>query len=167
MDIPAGLLPDSYLWSAAAIYVLLLCLALVTAPWSKIVGNEASHVYFGAIFMLILLWLLRGGIQPGLDYHLLGVTLLCLMFEWQFSLTIGDNFLLIFPMLKKSNYSMTQPPEFIGCKGNTFSGCNVSLGLQFQPVDATHWLNRSAGVSKSNVCRGRSLSCLATALSLF
>jgi uncharacterized membrane protein len=86
MDIPAGLLPGSYLWSAAAIYVLFLLLALVTAPWSKLIGNEASHVYFGAIFTLILLWLLHGGIQPGLDYHLLGVTLLCLMFEWQFAL---------------------------------------------------------------------------------
>ena len=65
MDIPAGLLPGSYLWSAAVLYALFLCLALVTATWSKVVDNEASHVYFGAIFMLILL---------------------CLMFEWQFAL---------------------------------------------------------------------------------
>ena len=49
MDIPAGLLPGSYLWGTAVIYVLFLCLALVTAPWSKVIGNEASHVYFGAI----------------------------------------------------------------------------------------------------------------------
>ena len=86
MDIPAGLLPGTYLWSAAAIYVLFLLLAVMTAPWSRVVGNEASHVYFGAIFALILLWLLHGGIQRGLDYHLLGMTLLCLMFEWQFAL---------------------------------------------------------------------------------
>ena len=39
--------------------------------------------------------------------------------------------------------------------------------LRFQPVDATHWLNRSAGVSKFNVSLGLSLSRLATALSLF
>jgi hypothetical protein len=37
--------------------------------------------------------------------------------------------------------------------------------LRFQPVDATHWLNRSAGVSKFNVFRGRSFSLRATALS--
>ena len=30
--------------------------------------------------------------------------------------------------------------------------------LRFQPVDATHWLNRSAGVSKFNVFRGRSFN---------
>ena len=86
MDIPASLLPDSYLWIAAVIYALFLAAALLTAPWSRIIDNEASHVYFGATAMVILLWLLHGGIQRGLDYHLLGVTFLCLMFEWQFAL---------------------------------------------------------------------------------
>jgi len=38
-----------------------------------------------------------------------------------------------------------------------------SFWLRFQPVDATHWLNRSAGVSKFNVSLGLSFSCLATA----
>jgi len=33
--------------------------------------------------------------------------------------------------------------------------------LRPQPVDATHWLNRLAGVSKFKVFLGRSLSCLA------
>jgi hypothetical protein len=37
---------------------------------------------------------------------------------------------------------------------------------RIQPVDATIWLNRSAGVSKFSVFRGRSLSRLATAFSL-
>jgi hypothetical protein len=43
---------------------------------------------------------------------------------------------------------------------------NVCFGLRFQPVDATHALNRSAGVSKFNVFLGRSLSRLAMAFSL-
>ena len=30
------------------------------------------------------------------------------------------------------------------------------FGLRFQPVDATHWLNRSAGVLKSSVFLGLS-----------
>ena len=37
--------------------------------------------------------------------------------------------------------------------------------VPIQPIDATHELNRSAGVSKSNVFLGRSFSCRATALS--
>ena len=35
---------------------------------------------------LSLVWVMRGGIQAGLSFHLLGMTLLCLMFEWQFAL---------------------------------------------------------------------------------
>ena len=34
----------------------------------------------------------------------------------------------------------------------------VRFGLRFQPIDATHSLNRSAGVSKSNVFLGRSFN---------
>jgi transposase len=39
------------------------------------------------------------------------------------------------------------------------------FGRRFQRIDATHALKRSAGVSYPSVFRGRSLSCLATALS--
>jgi len=42
-----------------------------------------------------------------------------------------------------------------------------SNGLRFQPIDATHWAKRSAGVSKPSVCRGRSFSRRAMLLSLF
>ena len=66
--------------------VLLMLAALLTAPWSKIRDSEAQHIFLGTIVMLSLLWVMRGGIQDGLSFHLLGMTLLCLMFEWQFAL---------------------------------------------------------------------------------
>ena len=68
------------------LYLALLAAALVTAPWSKIRDNEAQHIFLGSIVALSLLWVMRGGIQDGLSFHLLGMTLLCLMFEWQFAL---------------------------------------------------------------------------------
>ena len=86
MDIPANLLPDAYLWSSAVLCLLLIFTVLLTASWSKIRDNEAQHIFLGAIVMLSLLWVMRGGIQDGLSFHLLGMTLLCLMFEWQFAL---------------------------------------------------------------------------------
>jgi hypothetical protein len=43
----------------------------------------------------------------------------------------------------------------------TLAGGNFRLSIQ--PVDATHTLNRSAGVSYPSVLRGRSLSCRAMA----
>ena len=86
MDIPADLLPPGYLWAGAFLYALLMSVALLGAPWSKIRDNEAQHIFFGLIVALSLVWVLRGGIQDGLGFHLLGMTLLCLMFEWQFAL---------------------------------------------------------------------------------
>ena len=86
MDIPAGLLPASLLWGAAMLYGLLLLGTLLSAPWSKLADNEASHVYFAAVAVVCLLWTLHAGIAPGHNYHLLGVTSLCLMFDWQFAL---------------------------------------------------------------------------------
>jgi uncharacterized membrane protein len=86
MDIPAGLLPAGFLWGAAILYGLMLAIALLTAPWSKLADNEASHVYFATVAVVCLLWTLHAGIAPGHNYHLLGVTSLCLMFDWQFAL---------------------------------------------------------------------------------
>ena len=39
-----------------------------------------------AVAVVAVLWTLRAGIEPGLNYHLLGMTALCLMFDWQFAL---------------------------------------------------------------------------------
>ena len=86
MDIPSDFLPGIYLWVSTLIFALLMGFALLTAPWSKVRDNEAQHVFFGAIVAVGLLWMLRGGIHPGLGFHMLGMTALCLMFEWQFAL---------------------------------------------------------------------------------
>ncbi len=95
MDIPSGLLPASHLWSATLVYAVLLAVALLRAPWAKIRDNEASHVYFAAVAVVAILWTLRAGIEPGLNYHLLGTTALYLMFEWQFALLAVSLVLLI------------------------------------------------------------------------
>lgn len=86
MDIPSDLLPGAYLWTGNFLYLVFILTALFSAPWSKLADSEAQHVYLGAIVSLSLLWVMRGGIQAGLSFHLLGVTLLCLMFEWKFAL---------------------------------------------------------------------------------
>jgi hypothetical protein len=49
-----------------------------------------------------------------------------------------------------------------GRKRTLTTGC---YRLRIQPIDATVWWNRSAGVSKFNVFLGRSFNLLATALS--
>lgn len=95
MDIPANLLPAAWLWLAALAYAVLLIAALLTAPWQKLTDNEGSNIYFGAIACTALIWILRAGIEPGYNYHLLGMTALCLMFEWQFALLAASLVLII------------------------------------------------------------------------
>jgi uncharacterized membrane protein len=95
MDIPTDLLPASLLWASALLYGLLLLSALLSAPWSKLSDNEASNVYFAAVAVVCLLWTLHAGIAPGHNYHLLGVTSLCLMFDWQFALLAVSLVLLV------------------------------------------------------------------------
>jgi len=90
LDIPAELLPPVYLWTAWLLYGLLMFTALATAPWTKIRDNEAQHIFLGTVVVLSLLWVMRGGIQDGLSFHLLGMTLMCLMFEWQFALVAAS-----------------------------------------------------------------------------
>jgi uncharacterized membrane protein len=86
MDIPADLFAGAYLWGGAVLHGLLLLMALASAPWSKIRDSEALNIYLATVVAVSLLWVMQGGIQAGLHYHLLGMTLLCLMFEWQFAL---------------------------------------------------------------------------------
>lgn len=86
MDIPAGLLQGSMLWVLGLISGALMLLAVVTAPWEKFKHSDNRHVFFGAVVILVVIWSLRAGISPGQNFHLLGVTVLCLMFDWQFAL---------------------------------------------------------------------------------
>jgi uncharacterized membrane protein len=95
MDIPADLLPDFSLWIAALIYATLLAAAGLTAPWEKLLDKEGSNIFFGAVAFIAVVWILRAGIEPGHNYHLLGTTALCLMFDWQFALFAVSLVLLI------------------------------------------------------------------------
>lgn len=77
--------------------VLLLFLALVSAPWYKIRDSGAQHVYFGAIALITILWQLRADLSNGFNFHMLGASLLFLLFGWEFALfatlvIVGVNF---------------------------------------------------------------------------
>ena len=86
MDIPAGLLNDTVLWLSALLLGMVLLMGIATAPWHKFKQSDNRHVFFGAVVLLMIIWSLRAGITPGQNFHLLGVTALCLMFDWQFAL---------------------------------------------------------------------------------
>lgn len=82
MDIPGGLLPSAWLWSANLVFAVVLFRALLNAPWSRLRDSETLHVFLGATVAMIVLWNIKAGVTPGLHFHLLAVTTMTLMFGW-------------------------------------------------------------------------------------
>jgi uncharacterized membrane protein len=79
VDLPSGL-PLAWCaigWVAAAVT---LGWAAWRAPWARLLANEQSHVFLGAIVAIALLWTIAARIGPLIHVHLLGATLLYLMF---------------------------------------------------------------------------------------
>ncbi|MGM0595056.1 MAG: energy-coupling factor ABC transporter permease [Pseudomonadota bacterium] len=88
MNFPASLFPEMFYWGAHLLYLLVMAWALYTAPWHMLRDSENLHVLLGAAVALMLLWSMKAGIRPGMNFHLLGATLLMLMFGWQFALMV-------------------------------------------------------------------------------
>ena len=79
MNFPDLLLPTNRLWAANALSALTLIHSLRKADW-RMLSASLLHVFLGACVTLGLLWSIKAGIKPGLNFHVLGATLLTLMF---------------------------------------------------------------------------------------
>ncbi len=78
MDLSASLFPGWALWLGCALAAALLALAALRVRW-RALDPAALNAWMGACVLDLALWLLRGGLQPGLSFHLLGAALLTLM----------------------------------------------------------------------------------------
>jgi uncharacterized membrane protein len=90
MEIDGNLFSDTQLSWMGGIYALALFYAFRLAPWRRIIGRGQLNVFLGAVVALIVIWHLRGEIQPGLSFHLLGLTTITLMFGWSLSLIVAS-----------------------------------------------------------------------------
>jgi uncharacterized membrane protein len=86
MNFPDALFPDS--WAFGAVVPLLLALAwcLRTAPWQRLADAGQSNIWLGTLVVLTLIWSMKAGVRPGLNLHLLGATVLTLMFGRQLAI---------------------------------------------------------------------------------
>ena len=85
MDLPAHLFSPTLLWIANVLLLLVMLYAIWRAPLQRLWNNEFTHVYFAACVVLLLLWNTRVGVLPALNFHLLGITAVTLMFGWAFA----------------------------------------------------------------------------------
>ncbi len=86
MNVPAELLSPGLAAVGYVLFLLALLWAALKAPWWHLSDNEDSHVLLATCVALLLVWAMKAGVAPGLELHLLGVTLVTLMFGWQFAL---------------------------------------------------------------------------------
>ncbi|MCG6895861.1 MAG: energy-coupling factor ABC transporter permease [Thiocapsa sp.] len=82
MTIDGALFTPALLWVVNLLFALILLLAFRLTPWRKFRDPEQVHVFLGATVALLVLWHMDAQVQPGLAFHLLGVTAMTLMFGW-------------------------------------------------------------------------------------
>ncbi len=82
MPIPEHLLPSDLLFCAHFVGVVVLLQAVRYAPWRQLWAAQLQHLFLGAVVVLSLLWSFNAGLQPGLGFHFMGVTVFTLMFGW-------------------------------------------------------------------------------------
>lgn len=82
MTIDGALFTPPILWVLDLLFGLTLLGALRLAPWRKFRDIEQLHVFLGTTVVLLVLWHMGVPVQPGLSFHLLGVTAITLMFGW-------------------------------------------------------------------------------------
>jgi uncharacterized membrane protein len=83
MDYNSDLLPEPVIWVSSVGFALVFYQALISAPWKRLRISEQLHVLLGGCVSILLLWTIKAGVLPGLNYHLLGATALTLMLGWQ------------------------------------------------------------------------------------
>lgn len=86
MNFPSDLFPGG--WCAVALlpWLAVFGWALRRAPWKKLGEGSQLHVWLGMVVTLTLLWSMKAGIKPGLDFHLLGATVMTLAFGPQLAI---------------------------------------------------------------------------------
>lgn len=74
------------IWLSIALLALAGGTVLPGVPWRALRRADYLHRFAGSIVALMCLWSLGAGLQPGLQLHLLGLTVLTLMFGPGFAL---------------------------------------------------------------------------------
>lgn len=80
MNLPGGLVPAPLEWGAFALFAALLAHAVRGAPWERLRHGQQLHVFAGSVVACMLFWSIAGTVGRGLSFHLLGATVLTLMF---------------------------------------------------------------------------------------
>ena len=80
MNLPDHLLSLNWYVVGWVLFALCLALALWRAPWRRLADSAGLNLWLGNCVILTLMWSMKAGVQPGLNFHLLGAMLMTLEF---------------------------------------------------------------------------------------
>ena len=80
VNLTSGLLTAPWQYALWALWVLTLLPLLRQAAWQPLRQPARFNLWCAAIAVVFTLWCIRSGVRPGLSLHLLGATILTLMF---------------------------------------------------------------------------------------
>lgn len=128
MNLPGDLLPEAWYWAGHGLFGLVLLHVLRSAPWRRLKDSGRLHLWLGTIVFLMVLWSIKAGIKPGLNFHLLGATLLTLMFG---------------PGLAVTGMTLVLLGTTVSGMGGAFSFSLNALLMGVVPVALSHALYRT------------------------
>ena len=80
MNLIDSLIPASWLLISLLLFGAILLRAAYAAPWAMLKKPGVLNLLLGASVVVLAFWQIKTGIQPGLNLHLLGATMLTLLF---------------------------------------------------------------------------------------
>lgn len=86
MNLITAIVPPSWLIPLWLLTLLLLMQLVRRARWDLLANRQNLNIFLGASVAVLGLWLIKTGIKPGLSFHMLGATVLTLMFRPWFAL---------------------------------------------------------------------------------
>jgi len=90
MSLPATLFPDSWHWIALVMALVVMFGLLRSAPWGRLRETTQLNVLLGFAVGLAVMWSIKAGVMPGLNFHLLGAMAACLALgPWLAILALG------------------------------------------------------------------------------
>jgi uncharacterized membrane protein len=86
MNLVAANIPPHWLWGLWLLAAVLGLLIARRAGWRMLSDSANLNIFLAATVCVLGLWLIKTGIKPGLNFHLIGATALTLMFRPLFAL---------------------------------------------------------------------------------
>ena len=89
MELDGQFFSVGFLWVAGFIVAGLVALAVYLSPWYRLKDREQLHVFLGSSVLMMIMWTMRTEVYIGVDFHLIFVTTLTLMFGWSLAILAG------------------------------------------------------------------------------